>query len=286
MTEPPPPPSHAPVPAPPTAEGDGGAGGAHGAARARVLLIDDSEVVRAAMRTQLEADGKLVWELPSAVGATRTALRHGVDLVLIDVVLPGTTGDRIVPIFRNHPQLADIAVILVSGEGEGELFRLSRECRVDAVVSKARLEQLLPTVNRVLRLRQVAADRRRQSGEYRSVTPSRGFGAVVPGTPGSLDGARPRRSPADPPPSATGPALSQPGASAPGASPPGSLAPPSRGTVPPTSGLRRTGESSPRTPPRDPRRAELRASDVTPDSPTERENERPTDRPPRARPGR
>jgi two-component system response regulator DevR len=60
----------------------------------RVLLVDDSELVRAGLRTLLSAEARLslVGEAGNVAGAVEASLLHKPDVVLLDIRLPDGTG--------------------------------------------------------------------------------------------------------------------------------------------------------------------------------------------------
>jgi PleD family two-component response regulator len=119
------------------------------------LVIDDSEIARARLAELLDSAGFKVVQLPSPIGATRVVLEHRVSVVLIDILMPAMRGDRLAKLFRGHRLMDRVGVILVSGESSLDLEQLVNESGADAAVSKSSLEQLLPTVRRVLMSRPV-----------------------------------------------------------------------------------------------------------------------------------
>lgn len=118
-----------------------------------VLVIDDSDVARGEMMRVLEQAGFRVTGLASPIGATRTILELGVQCVVIDILMPGMRGDRLAALFRGNPRMRDLGVVLVSGASPSELLSLSVESGANAVVSKARLQDLVPAVYKAIRRR-------------------------------------------------------------------------------------------------------------------------------------
>jgi PleD family two-component response regulator len=118
-----------------------------------VLVVDDSDIAREAMLRMLKDAGMRALELASPIGATRTILNNKVEVVVIDVLMPGMRGDRLASLFRGNPRFKRLAVVLVSGEQDVDLERMAREAGADAAVSKSRLSDLVPTIRRALRRR-------------------------------------------------------------------------------------------------------------------------------------
>jgi CheY-like chemotaxis protein len=100
----------------------------------------------------LTENGIKVVTLESPIGATREVMRSNVDIVVIDLMMPGLRGDRLAALFRENPRLAKLGLILVSGGTEEELGQLAVEKCVDAIVSKSRIHELPAVVQRVRRL--------------------------------------------------------------------------------------------------------------------------------------
>jgi CheY-like chemotaxis protein len=89
----------------------------------KILIIDDSEVVREVARFVLEAQGHEVTELSSAFGSSQTLNKLRPDLVLIDVEMPGLRGDKVVEVVLNH-KLHRCPIVFYSDRPEAELREL------------------------------------------------------------------------------------------------------------------------------------------------------------------
>jgi two-component system chemotaxis sensor kinase CheA len=106
----------------------------------KVLIIDDSELARVQLRRLLRGAGFQVFEQPSAIGATRNISQNGIDVALVDVSMPGLSGDKLVGVLRGNPRLKGLRIVLVSAKDEKELQTLAVETGADAVLSKAQVE--------------------------------------------------------------------------------------------------------------------------------------------------
>jgi len=83
--------------------------------RATVLVADDDDNVREFLRTALASAGYFVEEARSGEEAIEKALACGVDLVLMDLNMPGMGGREAVKALRRD--LRDCFVICITGEG-------------------------------------------------------------------------------------------------------------------------------------------------------------------------
>lgn len=83
----------------------------------RVLVVEDDDVVRGVVTANLQRAGHLVLEAETAqaaldeVGARPTAP----EIAVLDVGLPDMDGFALVGALREHPQMADMPVIFLSG---------------------------------------------------------------------------------------------------------------------------------------------------------------------------
>jgi DNA-binding response OmpR family regulator len=91
------------------------------------------------LASTLEAEGHDVFELPSAIGASREIYRNDIDAVVLDVMMPDINGDKLAKLLRGNSRGKDLVIILVSSRPIEELEGLARTSGADAVVSKERI---------------------------------------------------------------------------------------------------------------------------------------------------
>src|SRR4051795_9728494 len=102
----------------------------------KVLVVDDDEIARELLCSELERAGCEVLSLPSPIGATRVIHDEKIDVIVLDVVMPNLRGDRLAKLLRGNPRFAKLGVVLVSGESGIELQKLASAVGADAVLSK------------------------------------------------------------------------------------------------------------------------------------------------------
>jgi len=84
-------------------------------ARARVLVVDDEMGLRRLLRQYLSREGFAVVEAENGLDALSHVRRGGIDLALVDVMLPGLDGFELVRRIRKESTLP---IILLTARGE------------------------------------------------------------------------------------------------------------------------------------------------------------------------
>ena len=117
----------------------------------RVLIADDSELIRQQVRKILESDQQLeiCAEAENGREAVRMARQYRPDLVLMDVFMPEMSGlEALYEIKRTAPNLPVVVFTILDS---GDLRAESRNAGADAFVLKAKGSvELLPTIHRLL----------------------------------------------------------------------------------------------------------------------------------------
>jgi diguanylate cyclase (GGDEF)-like protein len=89
-------------------------------ARARVLVAEDSLVVRSLLRRQLEDSGYAVVEAVDGEEALRLCRERHPDVVLLDVEMPKLDGYGVLTAIRKDPDLAEIPVVFLTARATTE----------------------------------------------------------------------------------------------------------------------------------------------------------------------
>lgn len=105
----------------------------------RVLVIDDDDVAREMLASTLEDAGHEVYELPSAIGATREIFQREIDAIVLDVMMPDINGDKLSKVLRQNSRGKHLTIVLVSSRPAAELQALAVSAGADAVLSKGRV---------------------------------------------------------------------------------------------------------------------------------------------------
>jgi CheY-like chemotaxis protein len=103
----------------------------------KVLVIDDDDIARELMVSILQDGGYETIDLVSPIGATQTILREKIDVLVLDVMMPALSGDKLAKMLRSNDRMKNLVIILVSGASDFEsLQRLARSVKADAVLAK------------------------------------------------------------------------------------------------------------------------------------------------------
>ena len=104
----------------------------------RVLVVDDTASIRFLIRTNLELAGHEVDEAVDGVDCLAILRGRDVmpDLITVDVMMPRLDGVATVTAIRADPLTRDIAVVMVSTQGQTADIQRATEAGVDAYVTK------------------------------------------------------------------------------------------------------------------------------------------------------
>lgn len=110
----------------------------------RIMMVDDSDVALEWMRTNLHPCGVEVLTSNTPFGTHALVLQNRPDLVLLDVAMPGLSGDMLCSMLKKNPKTRDTTVVLYSQLPEDELRQLARDSGADGYIKKTEdLEKLI-----------------------------------------------------------------------------------------------------------------------------------------------
>jgi CheY-like chemotaxis protein len=84
-------------------------------ARRTVLLAEDDRALRRYLEVVLRRAGYEVLPAADGLEAMKALLSTPVDLVVTDAIMPHLSGHELCRFLREHPQLKDLPVVLLSG---------------------------------------------------------------------------------------------------------------------------------------------------------------------------
>jgi two-component system OmpR family response regulator len=95
-----------------------------------ILIVDDDPAVREVLAILLGAEGFIVEEAEDSAAGLERLARGGIDLVLVDMMLPGVDGLEFCRAVRSRPAPTYLPIILVSAS-------IDRAAREAALASEA-----------------------------------------------------------------------------------------------------------------------------------------------------
>ncbi len=128
------------------------------------LLLDDDAVFRELVASALSAEGYRVHEAPQGRQAMRLLQEHDFDILIVDGLLPDTSGPKWIEAVRQ--QGVDLPIVFVSAffRDLGSFKMLTEELRVQAVINKpVEPQQFVSRCNAILATRDSTGIRKRDS---------------------------------------------------------------------------------------------------------------------------
>jgi CheY-like chemotaxis protein len=117
---------------------------------ARVLVVDDDDVIRHLIGINLELEGFEVDMAADGVEALERVAEARPDVVTLDVMMPRLDGLEVARRLRSDPRTAGVRVVLVSARAQLRDVQRGEELGVDEYVTKPfEPEQLIAVVRRL-----------------------------------------------------------------------------------------------------------------------------------------
>lgn len=86
-----------------------------------ILIAEDDPVMRRLLEFTLRRAGYATVQVPDGPSAEIAARENPPALAILDFLLPGRSGLELLQVFRQEEALADLPVIIVTGQGRGNL---------------------------------------------------------------------------------------------------------------------------------------------------------------------
>jgi CheY-like chemotaxis protein len=122
----------------------------HGGRHSILVVEDDADLAQLLIDVFMNAGFDVRWAANKAE-INAELHRAGIDLVLLDIVLPDADGLQVLRRLREHPRLADLPVIMMTGKVAPEDVLAGLAAGADGYVTKPfRMSALADAVNAVL----------------------------------------------------------------------------------------------------------------------------------------
>ncbi len=130
-----------------------------------ILIADDSALSREALADLLEPEGYHLEFAVDGQDALAQAERLLPDLILLDVVMPQSSGIAVCHQLRRHPRLADVPILLITGLDDRESRLAGIRAGADDFITKPfdamELRAQIRTITRLNRYRRLMEQQRR-----------------------------------------------------------------------------------------------------------------------------
>ncbi|MGE0439829.1 MAG: diguanylate cyclase [Gemmatimonadales bacterium] len=136
-----------------------------------VLIIDDDESLNRSLVSILGHEGYRISSRDTAVGLIEFLDKNPVDLLILDLGLPGVDGYSALDLIKNHPAHRDIPILVLSGAPAGEASVEALGLGASDFVTKPfRLDDFLARIRAQLRARGELAAARAQARSEAEIT--------------------------------------------------------------------------------------------------------------------
>jgi DNA-binding response OmpR family regulator len=119
---------------------------------AKIMVVDDDEIVARTIERTLRAGGFQVVVVHSGVEALRAARRNPPDLMVLDILMPGLDGYEVCRQVREDPLLKDLPILFLTAKGKEEDRITGLQAGADDYIGKPfNLDELYLRVRAILR---------------------------------------------------------------------------------------------------------------------------------------
>ncbi len=125
----------------------------------RILIVDDQAAVRDELAYALEFNGFRSAQAPDGKKALETLAQGDVDVMLLDIKLPGMDGLQVLDELRKGQDASDVPVIVISGHGDIDTAVLAvRKGAYDFLQKPFDTDRVLVSVRNALHLRRLQSE--------------------------------------------------------------------------------------------------------------------------------
>lgn len=112
-----------------------------------ILILEDDESIQKMLEMLLKGEGYKTIAMESVLQAFEHIRKGTIDLILMDIGLPGLDGISFTQKIRKYPQLRDIPIIVITGQPkeflEGHALRSGCDAYLEKPVNTKKLLKLI-----------------------------------------------------------------------------------------------------------------------------------------------
>ena len=125
-----------------------------------ILIVDDEEDIVELIKYNLVQEGYAVLTAGTGEQAIKIASQKSVDLMVLDLMLPGIDGLEVTRFLRNQPTTANLPIVMVTAKGEESDVITGLELGANDYISKPFSPKVL-----IARIRAILRRRRKDGGD-------------------------------------------------------------------------------------------------------------------------
>jgi DNA-binding response OmpR family regulator len=125
----------------------------------RILVVDDDQINNKMLSKKLEKRGFEVSQAYCGMDALEAVKKGGVDLILLDIMMPDLAGDEVLAELRKTYSAFELPIIMVTGKSETEdIVNNLKNGANDYIVKPVNIEVALARINTQLKLKQLNSE--------------------------------------------------------------------------------------------------------------------------------
>ena len=105
-------------------------------AKERILVVEDEEDILELVSFNLDREGYQVVRAKSGEQALKTARMESLDLILLDLMLPGIDGLDVAKVFKNDKATREVPIVMLTAKGEETDIVTGLELGADDYITK------------------------------------------------------------------------------------------------------------------------------------------------------
>lgn len=125
-------------------------------AHKRILIIDDDIAHLTSTRDILQSEGYEVYTHAQGFGATNVCRQLHPDLILLDVNMPGLSGENLLSVLQSNPLTRELPVVFYSSNDEDVLRATVQRLGARGYISKGNITSLRSKVAQYLERQSIA----------------------------------------------------------------------------------------------------------------------------------
>lgn len=120
--------------------------------RKRVAIIEDNEETRELLKAVLENQGCEVFAAATGMEIVKHLGTGKPDLILLDLNLPGISGEEVMKIFKEQGLVEGVPVVIISGEKDDTVRSAAENAGIAATIKKPfKVETVLSVIKQYIK---------------------------------------------------------------------------------------------------------------------------------------